>query len=177
MLASDTRKIVAITALLMTARVAFATEAAAPANEAVAANPRTGEALYVGERRFANGGAPCLACHGVAGHGLARAASFGPDLTETFAAYGAETLDGVLAEAPFPSMQPIYNTHALTASERADVVAFLGEAGGKVPPAVGMSFAGAIAVAVCAFGVAFVLVGRGRAKRRAPRSPLPSPRS
>ena len=40
-----------------------------------------GEALYVGSTRLFAGGAPCLGCHGVAGHGLARAASFGPDLS------------------------------------------------------------------------------------------------
>jgi mono/diheme cytochrome c family protein len=161
---------------MMTAQVAIAADGAAPASDAPAANPRTGEALYVGEKRFANGGAPCLACHGVAGHGLARAASFGPDLTETFASYGAETLEGVLADVPFPSMQPIYNAHALTESERADLVAFLGEAGGKVPARIGATFWGAIAAAVCALGAGFVLVGRGRSRRGA-RTPLPSPRS
>jgi mono/diheme cytochrome c family protein len=162
---------------LLTGSVAFAATGSPPADEAPAPNPRTGEALYVGELRLTNGGAPCLACHGITGHGLARAASFGPDLTETFEAYGAETLDGVLADVPFPSMQPIYNTHALTASERADIVAFLGDAGGKVPAQLGMSFAGAIAAAVCALGAAFVVVGRGRSRRRAPRTPFPSPRS
>ena len=176
MSALGTRKIVALFALLLTASVAHATEGAAPADKAPAPDARTGEALYVGEVRFANGGAPCLACHGVAGHGLARAASFGPDLTETFTSYGAEVLDGVLQDVPFPSMQPIYNTHALTASERADIVAFLGQAGGKVPPQIGSSFAAGIAVAVCALGAAFVVVGRGRQRRRA-RPSLPSDRS
>jgi mono/diheme cytochrome c family protein len=160
---------------LLTAQVAIATEPASPAESAPAANPRTGEALYVGEKQFANGGAPCLACHGIAGHGLARAASFGPDLSETFASYGAEALDGVLADVPFPSMQPIYNTHALTPSERADIVAFLGDAGGKVPAKLGVEFAGAIAAAFFALGAAFVLVGRGRSRRRG--APLTSHRS
>jgi mono/diheme cytochrome c family protein len=177
MFARGSQKLIASIALLLTAPVAIATQPAAPADEAPAANPRNGEALYVGEKAFANGGAPCLACHGVAGHGLARAASFGPDLTATFEAYGAETLDGVLAEVPFPSMQPIYNTHALTPSERADVVAFLGEAGGKVPSKLGGGFAGAIAAAFVALGAAFVFVGRGRSRRRGSPSPLTSSRS
>lgn len=175
MSACRSRKFLTSLALLLTAQVAIATEPASPAESAPAANPRTGEALYVGEKRFANGGAPCLACHGIAGHGLARAASFGPDLTETFASYGAEALDGALADVPFPSMQPIYNTHALTPSERADVVAFLGDAGGKVPAKLGTSFAGAIAAAFIALGAAFVLVGRGRSRRGG--TPLTSHRS
>lgn len=174
MFAARARKIGALIALLLTPGVGIAADSAAPAADQAAADPRRGEALYVGEIRFQNGGAPCLACHGIAGHGLARAASFGPDLTETFDAYGAETLDGVLADVPFPSMQPIYNTHALTARERADVVAFLGSAGGKAPPKLGSAFAGAVAAAFLAFGAAFVLVGRGR---RAPRPSHPSSRS
>ncbi|HET7753684.1 MAG TPA: hypothetical protein VFK85_07220 [Anaeromyxobacteraceae bacterium] len=177
MIAFQSKKLSASIALLLTAQVAFAADSGAPAGNAPAANPRTGELLYVGELRLSNGGAPCLACHGVTGHGLARAASFGPDLTETFASYGAEALDGVLADVPFPSMQPIYNTHALTPSERADIVAFLGEAGGKVPAQIGMPFVGAVAAAFCALGAAFVLVGRGRSRRSAPRSSHTSPRS
>jgi mono/diheme cytochrome c family protein len=170
-------KIHASIALLLTARVAIAAESAMPTDGAPAPDPRTGEALYVGTIPFTNGGAPCLACHGVAGHGLARAASFGPDLTETFASYGTEALDGALADVPFPSMQPIYNTHALTPAERADVVAFLGTAGGKVPSKLGAGFVGAVAAAFCALGVAFVLVGRGRSRRGASRSPLSPNRS
>ena len=88
-----------------------------------AADARRGEALYVGSERMENGGAPCLACHGVAGHGLARAASFGPDLTGAHASYGPEDLAAALQDVPFPSMQPVYNTHALTPEERAVVEA------------------------------------------------------
>jgi mono/diheme cytochrome c family protein len=132
---------------------------------AASADARRGEALYVGSLRMENGGAPCLACHGVAGHGLARAASFGPDLTATYAAYGAETLDSVLQEVPFPSMQPVYNTHALTAAERADVVAFLAEADGGAPPRLGPGFAGAVVLAMALFLAGFVWIGRRGARR------------
>jgi mono/diheme cytochrome c family protein len=133
---------------------------------AAAGDARRGEALYVGSSRMVNGGAPCLACHGVAGHGLARAASFGPDLTGAHASFGAEALDGALTEIPFPSMQPVYNNHALTPEERADVIAFLARADGHVPPRLGVGFAGAVAAAMALFLGAFVWIGR-RGSRRA----------
>jgi mono/diheme cytochrome c family protein len=133
---------------------------------AAAGDAGRGEALYVGTVLMANGGAPCLACHGVSGHGLSRAASFGPDLSATYASYGAETLDVALQEIPYPSMQPVYNGHALTAQERADVVAFLGQADGKVPSRLGAGFAAGVAGAMALFAAAFVWIGR-RGSRRA----------
>jgi hypothetical protein len=134
---------------------------------AAAADARRGEGLYVGSVRMTNGGAPCLACHGVAGHGLARAASFGPDLTGTHASFGGDALDAALTEIPFPSMQPVYNNHALTPGERADVIAFLAEADGRVPSSLGPGFAGAVAAAMALFLGAFVWIGRRGAARRA----------
>ena len=135
------------------------------AQSALAADPKVGEALYVGEKRFANGGAPCLACHGVAGHGLARAASYGPDLTATFESYGAEALEGALADVPFPSMQPVYNTHALTPAERADVIAFLQKASGTAPSHLSPRFGVAVALAFGVLGVGFVVIGRRGSRR------------
>jgi mono/diheme cytochrome c family protein len=90
-----------------------------------AADARAGEALYVGAARLANGGAPCLACHGLAGHGLAWRASFGPDLTDVGVSYDADTIAGLLADVPFPTMAPLYAAHAITAAEREDLAAFL----------------------------------------------------
>jgi mono/diheme cytochrome c family protein len=134
---------------------------------ASAADARRGEALYLGSARMENGGAPCLACHGVAGHGLARAASFGPDLTGAHATFGAEALQAALEEVPFPSMQPVYNTHALTPAERADVVAFLAQTDGGAPPRLGVGFAAAVALAMAVFLAGFVWIGRRGAARRA----------
>jgi mono/diheme cytochrome c family protein len=136
---------------------------------AFAADARRGEALYVGSARMENGGAPCLACHGVAGHGLARAASFGPDLTGAHAMFGAEALDDALQAVPFPSMQPVYNTHALTPAERADVVAFLAQADGGAPSRLGPGFAAAVAFAMALFLGGFVWIGRRGAARRSGR--------
>jgi len=105
-----------------------------PASAAGAADPREGEALYVGSTPLQNGGAPCLACHGLAGHGLAWSASFGPDLSAAAETYDAETLAAVLEDVPFPSMEPIYRGHAITEGERQDLAAFLLEARSPAPP-------------------------------------------
>jgi hypothetical protein len=131
-------------------------------------DPRRGEALYVGAASFDAGGAPCLGCHGVAGHGLARAASFAPDLTGAHAQYGADGLDGLLEDIAFPSMLPVYRGHSITKEERADLVAFLGEATGAQPPSLGVGFAAGIAAAMAAFLVLVLAVGaRGGARRPA----------
>lgn len=167
MLTFRTRAAIAATLLAAGARAAAAdAPVAGPRGD-----PRAGEALYVGARPLENHGAPCLACHGVAGHGLARAASFGPDLTAVHASYGDEGLEAALAEVPFPSMQPIYAAHALTAVERRDLAAFLAESAGREPPRLGSGYPFGIAGAAAAFLLLFAAIGRRRAGRRPPSSP------
>ena len=87
---------------------------------------KQGEALYVGSVGFSAGGAPCLACHGIAGHelGLAAGANYGPDLTALFEDYGEEGIIGVLEDLSFESMEAIYASRPLTDSEKVDLVAF-----------------------------------------------------
>ncbi len=81
-----------------------------------------------GSVSFAEGGAPCLACHGIAGHelGFASGASYGPDLTAMYEDYGEEGVAGVLEDLSFESMVAIYESRPLTETERADLVAFFG---------------------------------------------------
>ena len=131
-----------------------------------APDPRLGEALYVGSTRLWAGGAPCLGCHGIAGHGLDRAASFGPDLSAAHATFGPDGLEGMLADIVFPSMEPVYRGHAVTPQERADLIAFLSESSGAPPARLGVGFQAGIALAMGAFLGAVVLLGRrGRARR------------
>jgi cytochrome c553 len=105
-----------------------------PTPSAAAGDAAAGEALYVGSRPLANGGAPCLACHGLAGHGLAWNASFGPDLSHAPESYDAETLCGLLADVPFPSMAPLYHARPITESEQKDLTAFLLASRAPPPP-------------------------------------------
>jgi len=99
-------------------------------------DPVRGEALFVGMKAFASGGAPCLACHGIAQTGLGRAtgASYGPDLSSTFDDFGEEELINLLVDLPFTSMEAIYATRPLTEQERADLTAFMGSISGQIAP-------------------------------------------
>jgi hypothetical protein len=127
---------------------------------------RRGEALYVGSTRLFAGGAPCLACHGIAGHGLERAASFGPDLSAAHAQFSADGLDAMLEDIVFPSMEPIYRGHAVTVEERGDLIAFLGQSTGSPAAKLGAGFGVGVAAAIGVFLVAVVVVGKRGTSRR-----------
>jgi mono/diheme cytochrome c family protein len=131
-----------------------------------AGDPEKGRALYVGTAPFAKGGAPCLACHAIAGAGLGMAAgaSFAPDLTSMYADYGAEGVASILESLPFPSMEPIYAGRPLSATEQADVTTFLAEVAGQPPFQAGGQVAGHVAVGVAVIGGLLVLFGWGRLK-------------
>jgi len=100
-----------------------------PAPEATGQAER-GAKLFNGEIALANGGAPCLACHGIAGVGLAGGANFGPDLTSLYEDYAAEGVAGILESLPFPSMEPIYASRPLTEQEQLDLGAYFAGVGG-----------------------------------------------
>jgi cytochrome c553 len=120
-----------------------------------------GARLYTGEQPFANGGAPCLACHGIAGFGLAGGANYGPDLTAMHENFGAEGVADVLKSLPFPSMEPIYATRPLTEAEQADLGAFFAGATGAPVASDGLLFAEALSGVVLFLG-AVLLFGRER---------------
>jgi mono/diheme cytochrome c family protein len=140
---------------------------ALPLAASAAPDARRGEALFVGSTRLAAGGAPCLACHGIAGHGLEHAASFGPDLSAAHEQFGAEALESALGEIAFPSMEPVYRGHAIRDDERADLIAFLGESTGRPPPTLGPGYAAGIAAAMAIFLALVLLVGRRGTGQRA----------
>jgi len=156
-------RISTVLAVLMVAGLA----AGGPAGAAEpVGDPEKGRALYVGAAPFAKGGAPCLACHGIAGAGLGMAAgaSFAPDLTSMYADYGAEGVASVLESLPFPSMEPIYAGRPLSATEQADVTAFLAEVAGQPPLQAGGQLAGHVAIGVAVIAGLLVLFGWGRLK-------------
>ena len=104
---------------------------------------KRGEALYVGSVSFSAGGAPCLACHGIAGHKLGHAsgANYGPDLTAIYEDYGEDGVAGVLEDLSFESMDAIYAERPLTDVERADLVAFFADVSTGVAPSIDSSLA------------------------------------
>ena len=102
-------------------------------------DPLRGEALYVGSVGFSEGGAPCLACHGIAGHALGPAAnaSYGPDLTSLYEDYGEEELLAVLEDLSFGSMTAIFADRPLTDEEKTDLTAFFGSIAAETAPDIG----------------------------------------
>lgn len=154
---------------------------AAPAAPGTAGDAGRGENLFTGAEDFAEGGPSCLACHSVAGVGSLGGGQVGPDLTGAFAKYGGrQGLDGVLGTVAFPTMVPIYTRNPLTASERADLAAFLEGAPERSRPSaaagklLGLSIGTAALLAVLGWliwkgrltGVRRPLVNRAREMRR-----------
>src|SRR3990170_5671777 len=138
-----------------------------------------GKLLFEGSDRFAAGGPPCLSCHSVAGVGALGGGQLGPDLTGAFAKYGGEKgLQAVLDAVAFPTMAPIFSRRQLTATERADLAAFLESAADDQRPArqagklVGISVGAAAVNALLAlvvwrrrlYGVSRSLVNRSTGK-------------
>jgi hypothetical protein len=81
-----------------------------------------GEAYFLGERRLANGGAPCAACHDT---GVRAGGRLGTDLGALSSKFGGR--DGVaqiLARPSFKVMRASYEGRPLTDGERADLAAF-----------------------------------------------------
>jgi len=85
-------------------------------------NAAAGKALFTGAVRFRNGGAPCMACHGVAGIGALGGGTVGPDLTNAYTKLGAAL---IAWPTTMPVMRPIYVVAPLTDQEQADLLTFL----------------------------------------------------
>ncbi len=94
--------------------------------ESVVADARRGENLFLGSTTLANGGPACAACHAAGGNGHLGGSGLGPDLTGAVDRYGGEQgFAAVMANPPFPTMQPLFAGRALDAGEIADLTAFL----------------------------------------------------
>lgn len=119
----------ALIAYLETTAAAGEKPAEAAPSPAPAGDAARGKSLFTGSERFEADGAPCLSCHSIAGIGRLGGGKVGPDLTRTYAKLGgAEGVASILRTLAFPTMQPIYRDRALTASEQADLLAFLEQA-------------------------------------------------
>lgn len=140
--------------------------AAAPAPDVPPPPPASaenGRRLFFGEAEFANGGAPCFACHAVSGRGgnLAR------DLTSAGTLIGNARLTAAATKPLFPAMKANYATRPLTPQEALDVVAFLEQpsAAGAVTDRVGIVHGGATAAALVIIAGVALLAGSRRGFR------------
>ncbi len=104
-----------------------------PAPEAKG-DPALGRALYLGQRAFQKGGAPCAACHTVAGLGALGGGSLGRDLTDAAQRLGGEAgLRALLQNPAFPVMRAAYADRPLTPEEAAALAAFLAQVVQEAP--------------------------------------------
>ncbi len=102
--------------------------AQAAAQPLPAGDPAVGKELFTGIIRFQNGGAPCMACHSIAGIGALGGGALGPDLTPAFNKYTDGGLATFLATMPLPTMNAVWSARPLTPEEQANVRAFLRQA-------------------------------------------------
>jgi len=120
-----------------------------------------GRELFTGGVRLANGGPPCMSCHSVAGLGALGGGALGPDLTDAATKFGDVGLLSMLATVPLVTMNPIFGPEGdapLTASEQADLLAFLQQAdmAARPPDVLGQLLLLASAGTVLLFGLAHV---------------------
>ncbi|MBO1436397.1 c-type cytochrome [Meiothermus sp. CFH 77666] len=128
---ADARAIAAYTRELgraPTATPASPEPATTPADPALAAR---GKALFLGQTRFQNGGAPCMACHTAGNFGPMGGGSLGRDLTDLHTRLGAAGIQGVLSNIAFPVMRESYQGKPLTPEEISALTAFFARTAGQ----------------------------------------------
>lgn len=98
-----------------------------------AADVAAGHRIFVGEKRLAGGGAPCLSCHSIAGVSSLGGGRLGPDLTKVFERLGGRKgMATWLAAPPTLTMNPVFKTHPLDMdTEIAPLIAFFQNAAQK----------------------------------------------
>jgi len=98
-----------------------------------------GRALFTGQKRFANGAAPCAACHTLANRGIVggRLAS---DLGGLFTPDGADVIKDSIAAIEAPVMKKFYSAHPLREEEFAALAAFARQPLPDRQPVKGFSF-------------------------------------
>lgn len=139
----------------------------APAAPAEQGDYRTGRALFTGEKRFTNGGPPCISCHS-AGVGELDGGILGPNLTQVYAGpKRALLMIGWVNSPGLPVMGPIFSAKNITEAEMEHLKVFFSETA-KQPVAASKtgSFVGAGAAGFIGIMVFFSIVWSGRYRKR-----------
>lgn len=85
-----------------------------------------GKALFVGERKFKNGGASCVSCHHVNTTEGVQGGLLAADLTKSFSRNGGfPGIKGILEFPPYPAMKDAYQNTAITKDESIKLQVFL----------------------------------------------------
>jgi mono/diheme cytochrome c family protein len=108
-----------------------------------------GKALFIGDKPFANGGAPCAACHSFGYSGITWGA-LASDLSVRAAAIGEQGLRGMLKSLNFPIMRKTYANKPLTDDEITALAVFAKDAAARKAPPSGVYFPTAgVGIFVC----------------------------
>ncbi|MBI5970495.1 MAG: hypothetical protein HY884_05015 [Deltaproteobacteria bacterium] len=142
---------------------------AAPAGPVETGNASIGEMLFKGERRFANGGPPCMSCHS-ASTGSLEGGVLGPNLTKT---YADETKNGLLStmwvnQPSIPVMGPVFSAKNITDDEMGNLRAFFErQSKGAVAASAGGTFTIIGILGGIGILIIFSLIWSGRYSKRA----------
>ncbi|HZW37007.1 MAG TPA: c-type cytochrome [Candidatus Deferrimicrobiaceae bacterium] len=98
-----------------------------------------GKALFTGDKPFANGGAPCAACHSFGYSGVTWGA-LAADLSPRTEAVGEQGLRGMLKSLNFPIMRKTYAGKPLTEEEITALAVFAKDAVARKAPLSGAYF-------------------------------------
>lgn len=84
-----------------------------------------GQMIFLGDRRLANVGPPCISCHTVRGAAALGGGRLGPDLTRVYERLqGRKGLGAWLAAPATPTMASVFKQHALKPDEILPLLAF-----------------------------------------------------
>jgi hypothetical protein len=139
----------------------------APAAPAVQGDYKTGMALFTGEKRFTNGGPPCISCHS-AGVGELDGGILGPNLSQVYAGpKRALLMTGWVNSPGLPVMGPIFSAKNITEAEMEHLRVFFSETAKQAPMASKTgAFVGAGAAGFIGIMIFFSIVWSGRYRKR-----------
>ncbi len=143
------------------------TQEAAAAPALLPGDSNIGRALFTGEKRFTNGGPPCISCHS-AGEGALDGGILGPNLTQVFAGPKMALLNTGWVNSPgLPVMGPVFSARNVTDQEMEHLRAFFSSIATKQPaPSKTGAFVGISAAGFVGILIFFSIVWSGRYRKR-----------
>ncbi len=103
----------------------LAAQAQAPERPVTEEDVRSGRLLFVGKKRFANGGPTCNSCHNLKLDGAITGGTLAKDLTDSYTRLSGVGVKAMIASSPFPAMRQAFEGKPLTGDELFDLTAFL----------------------------------------------------
>lgn len=85
----------------------------------------SGRNIFDGTTKLTNRGPSCISCHNIENPVISNGGLLAKDLTAAFTRMGAQGIDGILRNSPFPAMMDAFSLNGLTDQEIKDLLAFL----------------------------------------------------